>query len=198
MSQYVFDLKRPIIIPSPNIRRAFLIFPKDTCSLSYEILPKPKDSSMTVILTIVDKETSSVLLQLSQYNITETGFPSGIYENQAQRDQWQSQYDPLALQLAQKQQTYYGLQTEVITLTNTNQEVPQALLDEITVLEGEMATLESSITALGEIPSGQEIYINKYSEIIGYFDNKGAITAEGIAWAKTINFLGATLGDYLV
>lgn len=111
MNQYVFELKKPIIIPSPNIRRALLIFPKDTCCLSYEILPKPKDSSMTIILTIVDKETSVVLMQLAQYNVTETGFPSGVYANQTLRDQWKAQFDPLAAQLLDKQHTFYALQT---------------------------------------------------------------------------------------
>ena len=197
MSQYVFDLKKAIIIPSPNIRKAFLIFPKDTCSLSYEILPKPKDSSMTVILTIVDKETNAVLLQLSQYHVTEAGFASGIFSNQAERDQWKSQYDPLAAQLIDKQQTLYALEVESITLSNNNQAIPQALLDEISSLDGEISILESNIAGLGACPVGEELYINKYSDIIGYFDNKGAISEEGIAWAKTIRFMGATLGDYL-
>lgn len=198
MSQYVFNLKKPIIIPSPNVRNAYLIFPKDTCSISYEILPKPKDSCMTVNLTIVDKLTHAVLLQLSQYNVTEEGFPSGQFVNQAQRDQWKSQYDPLARQLVEKQQIQYALQTDVIALTNNNQEIPQSLLDEINVLDGEIALLESNIEVLGQCPVGEELFINKYSEIIGYFDNKGAITEEGITWAKTIKFLDGTLGDYLI
>lgn len=44
---------------------------------------------------------------------------------------------------------------------------------------------------------GVVTYINKYSEVIAYFKGDGSLTPEGIIWAKTTTFNGATIGDYV-
>lgn len=197
MSKYIFELKRPIIVPAP-INNAFLIFPKNKCSLSYEILPKPKVSTMTIILTIVDNDNNNILMQLAEFNITEQGFSSGIFSNQTTIDDWNTSYTPLATALLEKQTTFYALQTEALQLSATKQPIPQELLDQMTVLDGEINEITANITNLGPKPIGQEIFINKYSDVIQYFDNKGAITEAGIEWAKNIPFLGFTIGDYIL
>jgi hypothetical protein len=39
--------------------------------------------------------------------------------------------------------------------------------------------------------------INKYSEVISFFNGDGTLTDAGIAWAKSTPFKGALIGDYV-
>jgi len=42
------------------------------------------------------------------------------------------------------------------------------------------------------------VYINKYSEVIQYFEGDGSLTEAGITWAKSTPFNGQTVGDFIV
>ncbi len=47
-------------------------------------------------------------------------------------------------------------------------------------------------------PTPQPLIVNRYSDVIGYFNGDGSITKEGVEWAGQVPFLDGTLGDYLL
>jgi hypothetical protein len=57
---------------------------------------------------------------------------------------------------------------------------------ESTIDEEEQSLIYQQITQLGNRPQEQELFINKYSEVIEYFNNKGELTEQGIIWAKNL------------
>lgn len=198
MDQYTFKLKRPILIPAKNIRNAYTVFPSSTCALSYEVVPNPRQATMTVTLTIVDALSGAMIYKLDTFNITEQGFPTGNVLNAADIATWDTAVLPLKSAAEQASVELTNLQIQVAELVNTNQIVPQELTDAVDAKIAEIQTIDDAIVAAGPRPVPVLEYYNKYSDIIKYFDNTGAITAEGIIWAKNIPFLGLTIGDYIV
>lgn len=198
MDSYTFALKRPLILPSSSISKALLFFRADVFGLSYSMMPNPKEAYMVVTLTVVNIQTGETALELASYTITEKGFSTGVITNAAEIAAWVSSATTIEGGVALKSGQLYLKQGEEYALIAAAQEVPKELTDEIAALTGEIATLQAQLVALGEKPEPVELFINKYSDVLQYFDNKGAITEEGIAWARNIPFLGLKLGDFIV
>ena len=198
MDNYTFELKRPLIIPSNTVANALLIFPTAKFGLSYSMMPNPKEAYMVVTLTIADKETGNDVFQIASYTITEQGFATGIIVNQAAIDAWIGSFESintaktaLELTLVEKQGLEYQYLADKL-------DVPAELTLEIESLKEQVAEATQEIEALGEKPEPIELRINKYSDVLQYFDNKGAITPEGILWAKQIPFMGLKIGDFII
>lgn len=192
-----FQLKRPIIVPSPSVKNAFLIFPYQTCALSYDVVPLPKEDAMSVTLSLVDKVNGTNIFPLGNYKITEQGFPTGVVLNQTEIDNYKKALAPLLVEYNSIQVLVFSKQSDIAIAIA--QKLPTETLEaELSLLLENLNNVSVQISDLGEEPEKQYEYRNKYSEIIQYFDNSGTITQEGIAWAKTIPFLGLTIGDFIV
>ena len=152
---------------------------------------------MVVTLTIVDKETGNQVYTIASYTITENGFPTGVILNQAAIDAWVSSYGSISSAKKALEATLVEKQGEEYQYLADKLDVPAELTLEIESLTEQVAEAEGQLVALGERPEPIELHINKYSDVLQYFDNKGAITADGITWAKTIPFMGLTIGDYI-
>lgn len=197
MNEYIFPLVRPLAIPSRNVPGALLVFLPTKHGLTYKVSPFPRDQRLHVTLEVVTLENNVVVYPLSEFDITETGFPSGVALNQDAIDSYLAEYAPLvAASDAKYAEMGANEDAQVAELANTGQ-VSQKLIDAYTVLLGEFQELQDQIGALGQQPVPVYEYINKYSEVKDYFDNTMTITPEGLVWAKTIPFLGNTLGDFI-
>lgn len=195
---YIFPLKKNITIPSPTVPNAYLVFPFTTCALTYSILPKPQQSTMSVELIIADKVSGKHLFTLTQFAITEAGFPTGVVLNQADIDAYNTAKTTLATEILSLNEQLMAKDLEAQVFISQSLPVPEELTLEIENLQTQLVTKNAELVALGSAPAPITEVRNKYSDVIQYFDNTGSITTEGIVWAKTIPFGGATLGDYLV
>lgn len=198
MDNYTFNIKRSILIPFSGVVNALLVFRPEHFALSYTMQPNPKEEYMVVSLNIVDKSTGNEVYKLASFTITERGFPTGVILNAAVIEKWLNDNAALNLTKKTKEMALVDKQGDEYALIAAQKQVPAELTAEIAALQEEVNQLTASIEALGPQPEPNELYFNKYSDVVGYFDNRGAITSEGIAWARNIPFLGLTLGDYLV
>lgn len=55
-----------------------------------------------------------------------------------------------------------------------------------TASEERSAEILNELSILGYKPDPIELYVNKYSQVIDYFNNKGELTEAGIVWAKNL------------
>ena len=187
--QFFFELKRPITLPSSTIAGAYIVFPTATCVLSYETVPNPKQSAMEVTLTINNKTTKRKLFEVAKFNVTKEGFPTGVILNQEEIDTWNTQYDSLNTELTILVGELADLQSQKDALEIAGEKVLQTLLDDINTKAIAIKAKEQEITALYPRPEVNEVYYNKYDDVIQYFDNKGAVTTDGVTWAKAILLL---------
>lgn len=61
---------------------------------------------------------------------------------------------------------------------------------------GNWSISEAGFEVIDPVTS-EPVVINKYSDVIGYFNGDGTLTDAGIAWAKTTPFRGALISDYI-
>lgn len=194
---YTFNLKRNIILPSPTVRNALLVFPSWLCALSYKVIPYPREKRLEVFLIVVDKVDNSVLFDLAHFVITEAGFGTGVFANQADLDTWDTAAAPLLALSKNLNELLMSKDFEIQQIVHSGGSPSQALLDEVSTIVSDLAHIAADLEHLGPRPESQEVVINRYSDVIGYFDNTMSITADGILWAKQIPFLGATIGDFI-
>ena len=160
---YTFEIKKDLQVPSLKNSKAFVTYPKEHFVLGYRIESFPRQEYMNVHIEILDKVKLSVVDVLNSFTVTEQGFATGIISNQTEIDNWIASATLLNEQL------------------NNSQD------------EAEIETLTAQIQELGAKPNPIELYVNKYSEVIEYFDNKGKLTSDGLIWASNLSFLK----DYL-
>jgi len=152
----IFNLKQDLIIPFKG--ESYITFPKDHFALSYRMQPNYKQSYLNVTVDIVDLQDNFVSV-FKEFAVTEEGFATGIITNLEDVHAWD--IDMVALENAM-----------ATALDNGNEE--------------EQSTITVQIEQLGYRPQEQELFINKYSEVIEYFNNKGELTEQGIIWAKNL------------
>ena len=198
MDNYTFKLKRPMVLPSPQISGALLLFMPDRFSLSYEMIPRPKEETMVVNLNIVEAATGNNALQINSFTITEQGFPTGQILNEAEIAAWVLADTETRAEIAEVTTNLLEKQGEEYALIQAKEEVPKELTEAIVALSAQLGELQAELVSIGEKPLPVLEYFNRYSEVLQYFDNKGAITPEGIAWARQIPFLGFTIGDFIL
>jgi hypothetical protein len=198
MDAYTFALKLPLQIPSPTIPGAILFFPKEKFGLSYSIIPNPKASEMHVTLDVVELANPKNTFKVAAFSITENGFSTGVILNQVEVDAWHASATDLNGQLSLKYAELVDYQAQEQALIEAGLPVSNQLAQNIRKAQEDVDALIADITALGPEPIPDELFINKYADVIQYFDNTGAITPEGVLWAKSIPFMARTLGDYIV
>lgn len=198
MDNYTFKLKRPMVLPSPQISGALLLFMPDRFSLSYEMIPRPKEETMVVNLNIVESTNGNMALQISSFTITEQGFPTGQILNEAEIAAWVLADSTTRGEIAATTAELLEKQGEEYALIQAKEEVPKELSEAILALSTTLGELQAELVSIGEKPEPVLGYFNRYSDVLQYFDNKGAITAAGILWARQIPFLGLTIGDFIM
>jgi len=166
MTDYTFPIKKDLSVPLIKNNKAFITYPAEHFALTYTIQPFPRQEYLNVHIEIVDRVTGIVVDTLNSFTITEQGFPTGIITNQSEIDSVRATHEQLSPLLSE-------------AIASENQE--------------EMDRLISEIAALPTVPTPIELYVNKYSEVSEYFDNKGRLTSEGFIWASNLSFLK----DYL-
>lgn len=198
MDNYTFELKRPLIIPSNTVQNALMVFRPSHFALSYSMMPNPKEGYMVVTLTIVDKASGNEVFQIFSYTITEQGFATGVILNQAAIDAWVASFGSINDAKNALEATLVDKQSEEYQYLADKLDVPAELTLEIESLTEQVAEAVAQLEELGDKPEPVELHINKYSDVLQYFDNKGAITADGVLWAKQIPFMGLKIGDFII
>jgi len=227
MTEYTFNFKEDFEMPSVSYfpAGAYLKFSKDVFGLTYSIKPNPREKTMTVNVSTIDLATQRIVWDVYTWLITEQGFPTDVVINQDEINQYEVTLQTLINQLSILNDELTGLQNQKVLLqdeVNTLQAqydvledktTPEAtaLLQQITEKNTEIAIVEDSIVYKNnEITNKQnEInslvrpqpvyeYVNKYSDVLQYFNNDGSLTEDGIVWAKTIKLFGKPISDYII
>jgi hypothetical protein len=194
---FTYRLKNDLILPATGYPSAgYLFFPKNEFGLTYEVYPRPKQKTMVVKLGIGRLETDDMVWELTNYEITEKGFPTSQYQNQSEIDVYnqtrqnlEQSINSLSLEISLKED-------EIKTYIDSSLIVPQNLIDEYNSLKAER---DNAITELSNLVSPEPIpiYINKYDDVIGYFKGDGSLTEEGVQWARSVYYNGILIGDLI-
>lgn len=225
MEQYSFPLAKQLSIPADNEKnRGILTFSERYFALGYRVFPDPRARTMRIDLLILEVDTGEVARELKTFTVTEAGFPTGKIENAVEVAAWQSELVNLqnkyrdaqsAVDLTRAQeQEARGNYADLLDLASSLSDPQQVenLASDVNlaqihlnncvsaVLEAEQRADSARLDlinhcAVEEKP--REEYANRYSDIVKYFDNTGAITPDGITWARNLPFFGKTLGYYL-
>lgn len=198
MAQFTFELKQDLILPATgNPNKGYLLFPKAQFGLSYEVKPNPKKKVLYVTLGVAELTTDEMVWPLTVYPITEAGFTTSQYENEAEYNAYVTQKAQLESELAQ-------LSLELHTLITNRDSIldleSQEYLDATSLVETKNAEVNAKHAELGALVPVvlQPLIINRYDDVIGYFKGDGSLTDEGIAWAKTVYYEDYQLGDLIV
>jgi hypothetical protein len=187
MNNLLFPLTKNLIIPATgNPNKGYLLFPAGQFGLTYTTLPNPKKSQMTISLGVEDLTTNELVWILGTYNITEVGFP--VPTNEAEYEAYLAEVQTAKDRAAMAAANYSSLEEQLVSNPELQEEYENA------AIEYQAAT--DALNSIPEVTLKQE-YINKYSEIIPYFNGDGTLTNEGIEWAKTHNLGGVTLDYYI-
>lgn len=199
---FLFNLKRSIILPQDD--GSYLVYPKSAFSFAYAVVPDPKRRVLRISLLLANKGSEEITRTIAEFDVTDEGFHTGVITNQAEIDAWQLDFDSLMEDfakatndlVAKKQQ-----ELELLAELPTNPDLQRDLDEVVAALVTLKETMETAKAAVDlkrtERPAPVELFINKYDDLIGYFNNDGSITDAGIVWARTVPFFGATIGDFL-
>jgi hypothetical protein len=199
---FLFALKRSIILPQED--GSYLVYPKSTFSFAYSVVPNPKARSLRISLLLANSTTEEIKRTIAEFEVTDAGFPTDVIVNQTEIDTWQESFDAqsetystAAQAYALKKQNELALLAELPTNPNVQQDLDLIVAELVILFEN----MENEKKSLDDIrvarPVAQLLFINKYDDLIGYFNNDGSITDAGIVWARTVPFFGATIGDFL-
>ncbi len=199
---FLFNLKRSIILPQED--GSYLVYPKNAFSFAYAVIPDPKRRALRISLLMANKATEAIVRTIAEFDVTDAGFPTGVTTNQAEIDAWQLDFDSLMEDYAKATNDYAVKKQEELALLAelpNDPEVQKDLDIVVAALVGLKEAMETAKAAVDvkrtERPAPVELFINKYDDLIGYFNNDGSITDDGIVWARTVPFFGATIGDFL-
>lgn len=197
--KFIYKLKRPLVFPvSKTEKRGYVVYNSRDFGIGYNSLPNPRDKVLVVSLAIFELETGQLVQNIDSYVITESGFPTNVIVNQAEIDaarQLLSDVQSDITKTENRLQSAYAEEAAAV-VEGATQETLDAIKATIQHYLTELEDLRNQLQAIS-IPAPEILYINKYSDIIKYFSNDGSITEEGVVWAKTIPFLGLTIGDYI-
>lgn len=194
----VFPLIRPLVIPAtgyPN--KGLLVFPPAQFGLTYKVLPDPANKTIRVTLFVIDLQDLTWLFEVKSFTITEMGFPTGVIKNAEDIAQWIKDHGDLTASIDTLNAALVELTLQEQQHIAAGEEVPETLAAAIAVASDKLTSTLEDLNLLGPAPTPDELYINSYDQVIDYFDNRGAITQEGIAWAKNISFGGATIESFV-
>jgi len=196
MNKFIFEIKRPIVIPvSDYANEGMIVYNTRDFALGYSILPNPREKVMTINLLIFRLSDEVVTRTIASFSITEQGFKTDVALNQLEIDAVVLRRFKINEKISEFQGLLFALLAEEASLAEQNLDTSD-VSKQITITRD--AINELTLQLNDEIvPQAEYLYINKYSDIIDYFDKDGSITLKGIEWAKTVPFRGGTLNDYL-
>ena len=187
MPNTTFPLTKNLIVPATgNPNKGYLLFPAGEFALSYDVRPQPKKSKLDITLTVEEVSTGETAWVLGIYEITETGFP---------RITNQSEYDAYIQDVTNLNALMIPLVQERASLLPTLADHPENQL-QIDSLTATIEDYQMQINNLAAVTLQTE-YVNKYSDVIQYFNGDGTLTEEGVQWAKQVTFLGEPLSNYI-
>lgn len=180
MVQYTYELRKDLTIPATgNPNKGYLYFPKSLFGLSYEVRTQPRKRQLSVLLGVAELSTGEIFWPLTIFEITEAGFPTNEYENQAEYDEYIATKTKL-----EDETNMLASELDVITIAQEaiEDQTSQEYSDLEVSREAKRAELDAKILALSELPivDRRTLYINKYSDVIDYFKGDGTLTDEGI------------------
>jgi hypothetical protein len=199
MTEYTFNFKEDFEMPSVSYfpAGAYLKFSKDVFGLTYSIKPNPREKTMTVNVSAVDLATQRIVWDVYTWLITEQGFPTDVVINQDEINQYEVTLQQLTAELAILTEELNALQAEYDALEDKTTEEAEALLVLINNKTVEVNNKQNEINSLVR-PVPVYEYVNKYSDVLQYFNNDGSLTEDGIVWAKTIKLFGKPISDYII
>lgn len=194
MENLIQELKQDLIVPQVN---NYLFFPKSTFGLSNLTHVYPLLKKIEVELIGVSKESPKNYTILNRYTVTETGEKTNTVLNQQEITNNNALLQSLNLERADYEKLYNETNQQLNELEDPESQEALALIEELQNIQLQLNDVMLQINAWVEVLPQYE-YINKYDDVIAYFKNDGSLTDEGLVWAKTITFMGAPIGDYIV
>lgn len=198
MPIFFFPLKTALVIPSTEAAgHGLLVFLPGDNGFTYKVSPDPVSKSLNVSLFLTSEKNPDWLFKLAAFDITEAGFPTGVLLNQQEVDDYANNVSQINADIAANKISLSAKYAERAAFIAENEDIPLELSQEIFDLEKAALLLADQRNNVGDAPTPEPEIVNKYSEVINYFDRDGSITADGIEWAKGIRFAGLTIGDYI-
>lgn len=195
-NEFIFKLKRAIAFPvSLYDNQGIIVYNERDFALGYSTVPNPKEKMITINLLMYRLSDEVVTRVLNTFVITEQGFPSGGILNSEDIAIANAKAAKFVETIAALQESVLALSIEEAALAASGQdttEIGAAILE----LNHQLDTARIGQQTL-VIPQPELEYVNKYSDIINYFNKDGSITEAGIVWARTVPFMGVTLDAYL-
>lgn len=187
MNNRKFTLKADLVRKDSN-SNAFLTMSKEAFVLTYSILDNPLDKILQVKIFAEDLENQHKI-PLADFAVTSAGFPK-ITSSEA-FDAWAVENRLLQEELVAKSRLVQEFLQE-----NQPPITDEKLRKEFDDLRADAEEVATKIRELGVQPQVEYQYINKYEDVITYFD-AGVLTEQGLEWSKTIPLLNGTVGDYI-
>lgn len=190
----MYELKQDLVVPQIN---NYLFFPKDLFGLSNLTHVYPLIKKIEVELIGVSKENPNNYTILNRYTVTEIGEKTNTVLNQQEITNNNALLQSLNLERADYEKLYSETNQQLNELEDPESQEAIALVEELQNIQLQLNDVMLQINAWVEILPEYK-HINKYDDVIGYFKNDGSLTDEGLVWAKTITFMGAPIGDYIL
>lgn len=194
MENLMYELKQDLVVPQIN---NYLFFPKDLFGLSNLTHVYPLIKKIEVELIGVSKENPNNYTILNRYTVTEIGEKTNTVLNQQEITNNNALLQSLNQEKADYEKLYSEANQQLNELEDPESQEAIALVEELQNIQLQLNDVMLQINAWVEILPEYE-HINKYDDVIGYFKNDGSLTPEGLVWAKTITFMGAPIGDYIL
>lgn len=193
---FIFDIKRPIVLPvNLGSNEGVIVYNIRDFGFGYTVMPNPREKVLTISLLVMRKSDQAIVRTLSTFNVTEQGFPSGVILNQPEIDAAIAMKGLLLIEIPELQALIQNLLAQEAAAIEAETD-PTQIQEQLAEAQATLATKMQELVNI-VIPEPNVLFVNKYSDIIDYFEKDGSITAEGIQWARTVPFLGGTLDDYL-
>jgi hypothetical protein len=188
----VFPLTANLIVPATgNPNKGFLLFPAAQFGLAYDVLPKPRQETLTIVLTVVEMSTGEVVWPLGTYEITEAGFPHRV--NYEEIIAAEAVVSSVTAEWEVLHEVFRAADT-ALNADPLNEELLEAYTVAYTAVT---AKLDEVNAAKAAVPEPDIIWINKYSTVVQMLNGDGTLTEEGVEWAKGIDLGDVTIGDYI-
>lgn len=197
MNNFIFKIKRSIVIPVNDfVNDGIIVYNTRNFGLGYSVIPNPREKVMTISLLVFRLVDEVVVRTLATFNVTEEGFKTDVVLNQDEINAITLRRNKLIETIAKTTSELNILYVQEAAMAGDGLDVTEISKQ---IQQKESAVRELNLQLNEEIlPQPIYLYINKYSDIINYFEKDGSITTDGIEWAKTVPFKGGTLNDYII
>lgn len=210
MTKQIFPLKQSIVFPVNNGIGGQMVFLANEFGLEYHgYTPSPATKTLSLQISVTHVETGNRAYLVKSFLITENGFEGTllnakeIEEAINLRASKKAELESKQVELDAKRIAVEDIR-HVLAIAEVEQtkEVKE-LREQFNAASVELADLQKSTVELNleyasvQIPVANYERINKYADVIKWFNPEGVILDEALPSVGTIELLGVRIGDLI-